>query len=408
MSVVGDVVEERVRNWGSRKKRSTRDVRENSVNSVKEEEGGEEEGEGEEEEEEEEEEDVADKSKEDATNGSKTVPNTPVTLPKKDSSTTEVFESPKPSPAITPMPSPLDSQEIMPGLSPQEMTAIDLASAALSSGRNEGENNNDNGNGSPKTKHYTGKKGSGSESSYFFDAASSKSAIRKMSQPTVLPDNNGYVFDGIGDDRTPLVVFVNSKSGGNQGRLLISQLRRVLNPIQVHDLALGPPDRVLESFSALPKSRILVCGGDGTVAWIMDALEKLDLKEARRPPIAILPLGTGNDLARIHGWGGGYNNESLLDVLKEVGRGYVSLCDRWKVVVERKGKKTVKVFNNYFGIGADAQAALDFHQMRETKPELFFSRVTNKVWYAVLGAEVSIGRGGRKRQQKHYTNELHN
>ena len=208
-----------------------------------------------------------------------------------------------------------------------------------------------------------------------------------MSQPTVLPDNNGYVFDGIGEDRTPLVVFVNSKSGGNQGRLLISQLRRVLNPIQVHDLASGPPDRVLSSFSALPKSRILVCGGDGTVAWIMDALEKLDMKESRKPPIAILPLGTGNDLARIHGWGGGYNNESLLDVLKEVGKGYVSLCDRWRVEVEKKGKTSVKVFNNYFGIGADAQAALDFHSLRETKPELFFSRITNKVWYAVLGAE---------------------
>ncbi|GMH51757.1 hypothetical protein TrRE_jg3414 [Triparma retinervis] len=225
------------------------------------------------------------------------------------------------------------------------------------------------------------------DSMNFFEAASSHSAIRKMSQPTVMPDANGYVFDGVGEDRTPLCVFVNSKSGGNQGRLLISQLKRVLNPIQVHDLAKGPPDGVLESFAALPRSRVLVCGGDGTVAWIMDALEKLDLGGSRRPPIAILPLGTGNDLARIHGWGGGYNNESLLDVLKEVGRGYVSLCDRWKVVVERKGKKSVKVFNNYFGIGADAQAALDFHSLRETKPELFFSRITNKVWYAVLGAE---------------------
>merc|ERR1712072_715713 len=73
------------------------------------------------------------------------------------------------------------------------------------------------------------------------------------------------------------------------------------------------------------------------------------MKPARAPPIAILPLGTGNDLARIHGWGGGFNND--------------------------------------FGIGADAQAALDFHSLRENKPELFFSRLTNKIWYAVLGAE---------------------
>eukprot|EP00520_Triparma_pacifica_P006398 CAMPEP_0118672428 /NCGR_PEP_ID=MMETSP0785-20121206/22534_1 /TAXON_ID=91992 /ORGANISM="Bolidomonas pacifica, Strain CCMP 1866" /LENGTH=836 /DNA_ID=CAMNT_0006567387 /DNA_START=209 /DNA_END=2717 /DNA_ORIENTATION=- len=374
VSVVGDVVEERVRNWGSRKKKSTRDVREDKIRE------GEEEG--------------KEANSERSENSEKTTPTkeepqAPTirtersvhakSSNRKDSAssaaTNEVFESPKPSPALGPLSTPKTSPQ---SLTAEEMGEIENTASMLKV-PSSSESNNING----RVLH----KGSGSEKMAFFDAASSNSAIRKMSQPTVLPDDNGYVFDGIGEDRTPLVVFVNSKSGGNQGRLLISQLRRVLNPIQVHDLASGPPDRVLKSFSALPKSRILVCGGDGTVAWIMDALEKLDMKESRKPPIAILPLGTGNDLARIHGWGGGYNNESLLDVLKEVGRGYVSLCDRWRVEVERKGKKKIKVFNNYFGIGADAQAALDFHSLRETKPELFFSRMTNKVWYAFLGAE---------------------
>lgn len=44
-------------------------------------------------------------------------------------------------------------------------------------------------------------------------------------------------------------MFVNSKSGGNQGKVLISQLRRVLNPIQVWDLAKGGPERILKTFS---------------------------------------------------------------------------------------------------------------------------------------------------------------
>ena len=35
--------------------------------------------------------------------------------------------------------------------------------------------------------------------------------------------------------------------------------------------------------------------------------------------------------------------------------------------------------NNYLGIGCDAGVALNFHRQRQTKPELFTSRLLNKV-----------------------------
>lgn len=208
-----------------------------------------------------------------------------------------------------------------------------------------------------------------------------------------LLNRNGYI---LGDDflpnnrHTPLLVFVNSRSGPQQGHLLVGQLRRLLNPIQVWDLADGSPERVLESFSVLSRLRILVCGGDGTVSWIISCLEKMHLE--RWPPIAILPLGTGNDLARIHGWGGGYNNESLLAILEQVSQAYISLLDRWEMKIEdEKGQvKTTKSFFNYVGVGADAQAALQVHMLRESTPHLFFSRVVNKMWYLVFGTEDAI------------------
>lgn len=215
---------------------------------------------------------------------------------------------------------------------------------------------------------------------FYFDAAANN------------PDQEGYILadELLADSRdTPLLVFVNTRSGSQQGLMLKEQLRQLLNPIQVWDLADGGPEKVLESFSVLTHLRILVCGGDGTVSWIISALDKMQIK--RWPPIAILPLGTGNDLARIHGWGTGYANESLLLILNQVQEAYISLLDRWKMAIEvKKKKRSVKAFTNYMSIGMDALSALQLHNLRENSPKLFFSRTVNKIWYTIYGLDDAI------------------
>ena len=45
----------------------------------------------------------------------------------------------------------------------------------------------------------------------------------------------------IGQNQEPLLVFVNGKSGGNQGIKLLSGFRRHLNPHQVYDVMNGGP-----------------------------------------------------------------------------------------------------------------------------------------------------------------------
>lgn len=229
-----------------------------------------------------------------------------------------------------------------------------------------------------------------STKTFYFETADNVESIRRMAVEVPVPDNNGYILgDEFLPDKsfTPLLVFVNSRSGGQQGHLLTTQLRGLLNPVQIWDLADGPPEEILESFSTFSRLRILVCGGDGTVSWIVSTIESMKLQ--RWPPIAILPLGTGNDLARIHGWGGGYSNESLIKILEQVSEGYISWLDRWEMTKEnKKGKvKSVQSFLNYLSVGADAAAALQVHMLRETRPQLFFSRIVNKLWYGLFGAE---------------------
>uniref|UniRef100_W5MED5 Diacylglycerol kinase n=1 Tax=Lepisosteus oculatus TaxID=7918 RepID=W5MED5_LEPOC len=191
----------------------------------------------------------------------------------------------------------------------------------------------------------------------------------------------------------PLLVFVNPKSGGNQGAKIIQSFMWYLNPRQVFDLSQGGPKEGLEMYRKVHNLRILACGGDGTVGWILSILDQLQLSP--QPAVAVLPLGTGNDLARTLNWGGGYTDEPVSKILSHVEDGNIVQLDRWNLIVEPNvqanpedkdegatDKLPLDVFNNYFSLGFDAHVTLEFHESREANPERFNSRFRNKMFYA--------------------------
>lgn len=120
------------------------------------------------------------------------------------------------------------------------------------------------------------------------------------------------------------------------------------------DLSLLTPSKALQLCTLLPPGsvRVLVCGGDGTVGWVLDAIDSMKLKvlffsssknllglvteallrqgqDQFIPRVTILPLGTGNDLSNTLGWGAGYAGEIPVEqVLRNVLEAEVVRMDR--------------------------------------------------------------------------------
>ncbi|XP_059656344.1 diacylglycerol kinase 2 [Cornus florida] len=225
--------------------------------------------------------------------------------------------------------------------------------------------------------------------------------FHKKHEIAVCGQSKKYTLVDLPQDARPLVVFINAKSGAQNGLSLRRRLNMLLNPVQVFELSSSQgPEAGLKMFCNVQYFRVLVCGGDGTVAWVLDAIEKHNFESP--PPVAILPLGTGNDLSRVLRWGGGFSKiqgeGGLSTLLHDINHAAVTMLDRWRVnITEEKpdsdpSKRRSKFMMNYLGIGCDAKVAYEFHMTREENPEKFYSQFVNKLRYAKEGARDMMDR----------------
>ncbi|CAF0766224.1 unnamed protein product [Didymodactylos carnosus] len=203
--------------------------------------------------------------------------------------------------------------------------------------------------------------------------------------------------------RKKIIAFVNSKAGGLQGQAVINGLINQIGAENVYDLVIDHgPEKGLEQNQYEKDLRIIACGGDGTVGWVLSALDKFQIQYADFISVGVIPLGTGNDMARFLGMGPGYQGENLSELIQTLSKSETTMLDRWLVEVtpitqsppigpgNDTGVSNIKlplsVFNNYLSFGADAQIALTFHQQRNANPTMFANRFFNKAAYGVISS----------------------
>lgn len=133
---------------------------------------------------------------------------------------------------------------------------------------------------------------------------------------------------------------------------------------------------------------LVIAGGDGTQKWGMEIVETLGLPEEKLPSIAILPLGTANELARVTGWKipVGRRRFDLKRFIHQIVTGKCILVDLWDVVSlegdEEQRKDSMVCFASF---GVDAKVALKFDEFRNKHPKKANSVIKNKSIYVWFG-----------------------
>ncbi|MFN4895788.1 MAG: diacylglycerol/lipid kinase family protein [Pseudomonadota bacterium] len=161
---------------------------------------------------------------------------------------------------------------------------------------------------------------------------------------------------------------INPKSGNGGGERLAAALR---DKVRVEECDFSRLDNVLSTVEKGEK--IVVAGGDGTSGAVLTSLALPDR------PVAVLPLGTGNDLAREVGnikLPCEKNPEKLPEIIEELKE--VKLAT-WEIVVD--GVK--RGFTNYASLGYEGAVVRDFARWRSATN--FQSTLVNRAMYGFFG-----------------------
>lgn len=178
------------------------------------------------------------------------------------------------------------------------------------------------------------------------------------------------------------VVLINDRSGGGSGHAVARALRARLGAEAVHSIGPTTPEAIARRVYDAGECPV-AAGGDGTVVSLIEAVRAEACRRGvAMRPVAVLPLGTGNDFATTVGWPAGAGHQGRIGwSLDELQRMRWAWIDRFTLT----GPGFHRAWYNYCSWGCDARVARHFHAMRRDQAWLFRSRAVNKVYYGIMG-----------------------
>lgn len=174
------------------------------------------------------------------------------------------------------------------------------------------------------------------------------------------------------------VFLINPISGGGLGKEIHSFLPEIMASMNYSDdqwkaeftTADGQEEQILNALSCT--ETLIAVGGDGTVSSVLSVM--ISSEYAKSVKIGLIPLGTGNDLARVLNLYKPYVDKGILFLVRRLLQAKARPFDIWKV----NGKLA---FANYFSGGIDARIAHDFNLDRATGVISSKSVIANRLHY---------------------------
>ncbi|MCL1956431.1 MAG: hypothetical protein FWF63_03830 [Fibromonadales bacterium] len=171
---------------------------------------------------------------------------------------------------------------------------------------------------------------------------------------------------------------INPISGGGLGKEVFDFLPEIMRSMDFKEDEWKREFTVIDLFEeqirdALAGSECLIAvGGDGTMTAVFSVL--LRHEEFRQIKIGLIPLGTGNDLARVLNLYSALVGRGLLYIVRKLVVAKSRELDLWQV----NGKFAMA---NYFSAGIDAHIAHDFNRDRKEGKIAGNSVFKNKLHY---------------------------